>query len=121
MKQLIRSETVRQKLNMPRSTFERLVKLRTNGFPAPVYISRSRFFNAAEVETWMAGLADRPSRRSMTAVIMPELDITAAPAEHAVTLAAVVEETIEAHGTASRSASPTQPWSPTCSGSTAAG
>jgi predicted DNA-binding transcriptional regulator AlpA len=61
MKQLIKSEAVRDRLDMPRSSFERLVKLRTNGFPAPVYISRSRFFDAADVDAWMAGLADRAS------------------------------------------------------------
>ncbi|MET4022777.1 hypothetical protein [Bradyrhizobium sp. RT10b] len=56
MKQLIKSETVREKLDMPKSSFERMVKLRTDGFPAALYISRSRFFDAAEIEAWMAGL-----------------------------------------------------------------
>lgn len=59
MKQLIKSETVRDRLDMPRSTFERLVKLQTAGFPAPVYISRSRFFNAVEIDAWMSGLVGR--------------------------------------------------------------
>lgn len=64
MKQLIKSEAVRDRLDMPRSSFERLVKLRTKGFPAPLYISRSRFFDAAEIETWMAGLADRAANEA---------------------------------------------------------
>lgn len=64
MKQLVKSETVRDRLDMPRSTFERLVKLRTKGFPAPVYISRSRFFDAAEIEAWMVGLADRAANEA---------------------------------------------------------
>lgn len=55
MRQLIKSETVRQKLDLSKSSFERLV-LRTNGFPAAVRISRSRFFDAAEIEAWMADL-----------------------------------------------------------------
>lgn len=59
MKQLIKSDALREKLDMPRTTFERLVKLRPDGFPAPLYISRSRFFDAAEIEAWMAGLARR--------------------------------------------------------------
>lgn len=54
MKQFIKSETVRARLDMPKSTFERHVKLRPHNFPAPIYISRSRFFDAAEVDTWMA-------------------------------------------------------------------
>lgn len=65
MKQLIKSETVRSKLDMPQSTFERLVKLRTHGFPAPIYISRSRFFDAAEIEAWLATRsATNPSERA---------------------------------------------------------
>lgn len=56
MKQLIKSETVREKLDMPKSSFERMVKQRTDGFPAALYISRSRFFDAAEIEAWIAGL-----------------------------------------------------------------
>lgn len=54
MKQLIKSETVRGKLDMPQSTFERLVKQRTNNFPTPIYIGRSRFFDAAEIDAWLA-------------------------------------------------------------------
>ncbi len=64
MKQLVKSETVRDRLDMPRSSFERLVKLRTNGFPSPVYISRSRFYDAPEIEAWMAGLADRAANEA---------------------------------------------------------
>ncbi len=59
MRQLIKSEAVRDKLDMPKSTFERLVKLRTDGFPTPIYIARSRFFDAAEIEAWMAQLVGR--------------------------------------------------------------
>jgi len=59
MRQLIKSETVRDQLDMPRSSFERLVKLQTGGFPAPIYISRSRFFDAADIEAWMSGLPSR--------------------------------------------------------------
>lgn len=59
MRQLIKSEAVRDKLDMPKSTFERLVKLRTAGFPAPIHIARSRFFDAAEIEAWMVALASR--------------------------------------------------------------
>jgi predicted DNA-binding transcriptional regulator AlpA len=62
MRQLIKSETVREKLDMPRSSFERLVKLRTHGFPAAIYISRSRFFDAAEVEAWIEAQAARAKR-----------------------------------------------------------
>ncbi|WP_425991087.1 helix-turn-helix transcriptional regulator [Afipia sp. DC4300-2b1] len=64
MKQLIKSETVRDRLDMPRSTFERLVKHRKDGFPSPVYISRSRFFDAAEIEAWMVGLAPRAANEA---------------------------------------------------------
>lgn len=59
MRQLIKSEAVRDRLDMPKSTFERLVKLQTDGFPAPIYIARSRFFDAAEIEAWIAGLKTR--------------------------------------------------------------
>lgn len=57
MRQLTKSETVRGKLDMPCSTFERLVRLRTNDFPAPIYIGRSRFFDADEIDSWMAARA----------------------------------------------------------------
>lgn len=61
MKQLIKSETVREKLDMPRSTFERHVKLRSNSLPSPIYIGRSRFFDAAQIDAWLAGLATHPA------------------------------------------------------------
>ena len=61
MKQLIKSETVRGKLDMPRSTFERHVKLRTNSLPSPIYIGRSRFFDAAEIDAWIAGFTSHPA------------------------------------------------------------
>jgi predicted DNA-binding transcriptional regulator AlpA len=57
MRQLIKSETVRERLDMPKATFERHVKLRTQGMPAPIYIGRARFFDAAEIEAWLSTLS----------------------------------------------------------------
>jgi len=69
MRQLIKSETVRERLDMPKATFERHVKQRTQGMPAPIYIGRARYFDAADIEAWLtslsaAGSNDRAPERS---------------------------------------------------------
>jgi predicted DNA-binding transcriptional regulator AlpA len=69
MRQLIKSETVRERLDMPKATFERHVKQRTQGMPSPIYIGRARFFDAAEIEAWLTNRAaassnDRAPERS---------------------------------------------------------
>lgn len=57
MRQLIKSETLRERLDMPKATFERHVKQRTQGMPRPIYIGRGRYFDAAEIETWLTNLS----------------------------------------------------------------
>lgn len=64
MAKLIKAEPLRRQLQMSRSTFDRVVAERRQGFPAPCYIGRHRFFDLDKVEAWMGSL---PKRRAQLA------------------------------------------------------
>jgi predicted DNA-binding transcriptional regulator AlpA len=56
MTKMIKAEPLRRQLEMSRSTFDRIVAERRHGFPAPHYIGRHRFFDLAEIDTWLRSL-----------------------------------------------------------------
>lgn len=60
MKKTIQFEPMRDRLGIPRATMERIVKEQRDGFPAPIYIGRRRYFDLEAVEAWQASRRTAP-------------------------------------------------------------
>lgn len=88
MTKMIKAETLRRRLEMSRSTFDRVVAERRHGFPDPCYIGRHRFFNLAEVDAWLRSLQ---KMRAEKAGVLMEPSISNEPA-YLIELAEALED-----------------------------